>query len=240
MGVRPLTTVLHTLDLLKVVAASDRPLRLADVAQQTGLGRATAYQRLLTLIEAGFLEVDGEQRYRLSLYPVRLAQAALKQSGIGPRAEGVMNELLQATGETVSLAVLDQSRPCIIARVETSLLLRAEQKIGSYMSLSGSASGRVLVAYASAHELALLQASGERMPDPQVTAQARADGYATSSGYSNSGVVGIAAPVFGTENRCMAALSLVIPDQRYRLDQVLEPLKQAAARLSSTFMGGQP
>ncbi|WP_323040492.1 IclR family transcriptional regulator [Gemmobacter sp.] len=237
-GVRALSTVLHTLDLLRIVADSDRPLRLAEVVQRSGLGRATAYQRLLTLVEAGFLDLDGDQRYRISLYPARLAHAAMRQAGIGPRAEGVMADLMQTTGETVSLAVLDQGRPCIVARVETNLLLRAEQKIGSYMSLAGSASGRVLVAFASAPELAQLAASGETMPDPAIVAAAKSDGYALSSGYSNSGVTGIAAPVFGAGGRCMGALSLVIPEQRYQLDQSLGPLKQAAARLSSVFMGG--
>lgn len=237
-GVRALSTVLNTLDLLRLVADSDRPLRLADVVQRSGLNRATAYQRLLTLVEAGLLELDSDQRYRLSLYPLRLAQAALAQSGLGPRAEGVMAGLMQTTGETVSLAVLDQNRPCIIARVETNMLLRAEQKIGSHMSLAGSASGRVLVAFASAHETALLLASGEPMPDSEIVSAAKSEGYATSNGYSNSGVVGIAAPVFGPDGRCMGALSLVVPDQRYRLETSLAPLKAAAAQLTSLFMGG--
>lgn len=237
-GVRALSTVLHTLDLLRLLAESDRPLRLAEVVQRSGLGRATAYQRLLTLVEAGLLETDNDQRYRISLYPARLAHAAMRQAGIGLRAETVMAELMQATGETVSLAVLDQGRPCIVARVETNLLLRAEQKIGSYMSLAGSASGRVLVAFASAAELAQLAASGEVLPDPAIADAAKADGYAISSGYSNSGVIAIAAPVFGAGGRCMGALSLVIPEQRYHLDQSLDPLKQAAQRLSSVFMGG--
>lgn len=239
-GVRALTTVLNTLDLLPVVAESARPLRLSEIVQRSGLSRATAYQRLLTLVEAGFLELTSEQTYRLSLYPVRLAQAALAQAGIGPRAEAVMTELMRETGETVSLAVLDGGRPCIVARVETSMLLRADQKIGSHISLSGSASGRVLAAFATAAEREVLGAEAEDWPEEAILDRTRADGYAISSGYSHSGVVGIAAPVFGPDERCAGALSLVIPETRYQLERTLEPLKGAAARLTALFLGGQP
>lgn len=237
-GVRALTTVLNTLDLLRVVVNAERPIRLSEVVQRTQLSRATAYQRLLTLVEAGFLELTPDQTYRLSLYPVRLAQAALAQAGIGPRSEAVMTELMQATRETVSLSVLDAGRPCIVARVETNMLLRAEQKLGSYISLSGSASGRVLAAFATAHDRQFLGANGEELPEQHILDATRSDGYAISSGYSHSGVVGIAVPVFGPDNRCVAALSLVIPETRYQLNRTLDPLKQAAARLSAFFTGG--
>lgn len=238
IGVRALSTAIRTMELLKIFAKSDHPLPLSEVVKLSNLSRATAYQRLLTLVEAGFLEIDSDQRYRLSLFPARLAHAATMQAGIAPRAEGVMAQLMRATGETVSLAVLDRNRPCIIARVETNMLLRAEQKIGSYMSLAGSASGRILAAFATGQEHEQLLAGNETFPDETVLEQARIAGYANSSGYSGSGVVGIAAPVFGPDGRCLGALSLVIPEQRYQLEQFRDPVKEAAAQLSSIFMGG--
>ena len=45
-------------------------------------------------------------------------------------------------------------------------------------------------------------------------AAARADGYALSSGYTHTGVRGIAAPVFDIHGRCTATLSLVMPETR--------------------------
>lgn len=238
-GVKALSTVLHTLDLLGVLAQSDRPLRLADVVQRTGLGRATAYQRLLTLTAAGFLELDADQRYRLTMYPARLANAALAQAGISERAQAVMTELMQLTQETVSLAVLEQGRACIAARVETSMLLRADQKIGSHMPIEGSASGRVLAAWAPSELRQEVEAAGEVYPSEVVLEQVRREGHAVSNGYSHSGVTGLAAPVFGADGRCIGALSLAIPEQRYQIDLVLEPLKRASATLCTIFSGGK-
>ncbi|RVV99228.1 IclR family transcriptional regulator [Mesobaculum littorinae] len=238
-GVRPLSTVLKTLDLLALFAASRRPLRLSEVTAATGLSRATAYQRLLTLLEAGMLEQDDGGSYRLSMYSVRLAAAALDQADIGARAEPVLHRLCETLGETVSLAILDRGRPCIVARVESDSLLRAVQEIGTMLDLEGSASGRVLTAFADAATLQRLQDGTVPLAPPDVLAQVRADGWAVSSGYTHSGVVGFAAPVADPRGGCAAALSLVQPDQRFDLDHVRGPVLAAAAEISAMLRGSQ-
>src|SRR5690606_5192990 len=107
------------------------------------------------------------------------------------------------------------------------------------LPLGGSASGRVLSAFCSPHERDLLMSGDEEFPTDEVLNKVRAEGYAISSGYSLSGVVGIAAPVFGPGKRCLGALSLVVPEKRYQLEPVIGPLKDAAQRLSAIFMGGK-
>lgn len=237
-GVRPLSTALKTLELLRQFAVASRPLRLGEVASAAGLSRATCYQRLLTLAEAGLIEQDAEGRYRLTMFPVRLAAAALEQASLGSRSEAVLARLNAATGETATLAVLEKGAPCIVARVETDNLLRAEQQIGTFMSLEGSASGRVLAAFADDALLTRLRASGAELPSPDILEQTRADGYAISSGYTHSGVLAVAAPVFDAQGRCIATLSLVIPETRFNLDQLLGPLLPAAAELTAILQGG--
>lgn len=239
-GVRPLSTVLRTLELLDIFADSDKPLRLSEVVAATGLTRATTYQRLLTLVGAGMLELVPDSRYRLSMMPARLANAAMKQAGLDLRAEAMLDELVKQTGETASLAVLEDGRPCIISRVDTNLLLRAEMKIGSYLSLEGSASGRILCAFANSTQMQRIEASGRTLPADEILAAIRHQGYAVSSGYTHTGIVGLAAPVYGADGHCLAALSLVIPAQRYDIARILTPLQECAEKLTSTYSGGRP
>ena len=236
-GVRPLSTVLRSLEILDHFAAQSRPQKLGDISKALGLSRATAYQRLFTLVSAGWLEQDDLGRYRLSMLPARLAAAALEQADLGMRSEAALGRLVSAVEETASLSILDRGKPCIVARVESDSLLRADQKIGTYMDLEGSASGRVLVAFADEQTHARLTAAGGTFPAQDLLEETRTEGYALSSGYTQSGVKAIAAPVFDIHGKCAAAVSLVVPEFRFELERFRQPLIDAAAEISRTLQG---
>lgn len=225
---RPLSTVLKTLALLDRLAASPRGMRLAEVAAALRLSRPTAYQRLLTLVKAGWVEQDEQGRYRLTMHSSRVAAAALEQADLGARVRPALEALVDEVNETASLAVLDRGIPCIIQRVEASRLLRAEQKIGTPLSLADSASGRILSAWANDATLQRLLAGSEPIASDAVLSAARSKGHALSNPKSGSGVLGVAVPVLDDFGECIAALSLVAPQQRFELQRLLPPLQQAA------------
>lgn len=237
-GVRPLSTVVKTLELLNLFADKTSPMRLAEVADAFGLSRATAYQRLFTLVSAGWLEQDEDGRYRVSMLATRLAAAALEQADFGARSNTALARLAHSVNETASLAVLDRGLPRIIARVESDSLLRAELKIGTAVSLHGSASGRVLVAYADSPTLERLRKESEPLPSEEILEVVKREGFAVSSGETEVGVKAIAAPVFDLNDRCRAAVSLVMPEGRFDLQLMKEPLIAAANEISQILHGG--
>lgn len=236
-GVRPLSTVLRTLEILDFFATQSRPQKLSDISSHMGLSRATAYQRLLTLVSAGWLEQDDVGRYRLSMLATRLATAALEQADLGVRSDPALSRLVGQVGETASLAVLDRGLPCIVARVESDSLLRADQKIGTFMALDGSASGRVLVAFADDATLERFRNGDHPMPSEDILREVRDKGYAVSSGYTHSGAKGFAAPVYDIHQRCVAAVSLIVPEMRFDLDRFREPVLEAASEISRILQG---
>ncbi|CDZ26610.1 IclR family transcriptional regulator [Neorhizobium galegae] len=236
-GVRPLSTVLKTMAVLDVLASSARGMKLPEIALAMELSRPTAYQRLLTLIEAGWVEQDQEMRYRLSMHACRLAAAAMEQANLGTRIQPIIEMLVHRVKETASLAVLDRGLPCIVSRVESESVLRAEQKIGTTMSLEGSASGRVLTAFADEVTLARLKESGEPLASEELLVEARANGYALSSGYTDSGVVAIAAPIFDLHGKCTSTISLVMPEMRFDLESFREPLLETARTITKMQQG---
>ncbi|MDF0602118.1 IclR family transcriptional regulator [Psychromarinibacter sp. C21-152] len=238
-GVRPLSTVLRTLELIDFFAAQTRPQKLSEVSQATGLSPATAYQRLFTLISAGWLEQDDVGRYRLSMLATRLAAAALEQADIGMRSEPALARLVSRVGETASLSVIDRGLPCIVARVESDSLLRADQKLGTLMRLNDSASGRVLAAFADAATLHRLREGDHPLPSDDVLEEAREKGFAVSTGYTNSGVLAVAAPVYDLHGRCRAAVSLVVPEMRFNLDRFVDPLLEAASEITGILNGSE-
>jgi len=236
-GVRPLSTALKTIAVMEILAQSPRGMRLQDVANSLGLSRPTAYQRLLTLTEAGLIEQDEQSRYRLSMHLCRFAAAALEQADLGTRVLPILQELVHAVKETASLAVLDRGLPCIVSRVESESVLRAEQKIGTTMSLEGSASGRILTAFADDATLRRLKESGEELASDDIIAAAKNDGYALSSGYTQAGVRAIAAPVFDLHGKCAATVSLVMPATRFNLEAFKAPLLRAAEQINKLQQG---
>lgn len=157
------------------------------------MSRVNDFKHVFSLVEAGWLEQDDVGHYRVSMLAARLATAAMDQADLGVRADPALARLVSRVSETALLSVVDRGQPCIVSRVESDSLLRADQKLGTFMALDGAASGRVLVAFADEAALHRLQEGERPLPDDAVLKEVRDTGYAVSSGYTQSGVIGLAA-----------------------------------------------
>lgn len=232
-GVRPLTSALRTLAVLDVLARSDRAMRLVDVASAVAGSRATTYQKLVTLVEAGWVEQTEDGAYRLSLHAAHMGEAALDQASLGERATVIMRELVHEVRETASLAVLSGLNVRIVKRVEAEVVVRAQVRVGSLLSLDNSSSGRVITAFASAEERGALVARGGVLASAAVLEAVRRNGHAVSTGKDTPGVRSVAAPIFDGRARCIAALSVVAPAIRFEAARYARPVMKAAERMSA-------
>jgi DNA-binding IclR family transcriptional regulator len=149
----------------------------------------------------------------------------------------VLRQLVAEVGETASLAVMQNLEPCIIQRVEAGGVLQARAQLGTSMALPSSASGRVLVAFATSEEIETWRRAGARFPEEGILREVRRTGVGVAAGML--GVGAVAAPVFDHRMRCVAALSLVGPEARFDVDRMKAPVLAAAGRLS-IIIGGQP
>lgn len=235
--VRSLSTALKTLQLLDYLGTLDRPVRLSEAAADLSGNRSTIYQRLVTLIEAGWVEQTDDSRFQLTMRAVQVAGAALEQASLGERTLPVLRRLVAECRETASLAVIQNLEPIIVQRVEAGGVLQARAQLGTSMELPTSASGRVLIAFASADELAALRAAGAEFPDDDTLAEVRRTGVGTAAGLL--GVGAVAAPVFDHRQRCIAALSLVGPATRFDVAGLSQPVLDGAKELS-ILLGGRP
>ncbi|WP_198299165.1 IclR family transcriptional regulator [Bordetella genomosp. 13] len=237
-GVRPLTSVLKTLAVLDLLGTSPEPMKLSEITSRIGGNRATVYQRVLTLVEAGWIEADDTGAYRLTLHAARVGDAAFDQASLGERATAVLQTLVHESGETASLAVISGTHVALAKRVEAKGVLRADVHVGTMFSLEVSASGRVLSAYADEATREQLRARGAVLPDPGMMADVVGQGYAVSSGLEIPGILAIAVPVFNARGQCVAALSLVTPASRFDAARLLPPMRSAAQSLHDLMGGG--
>lgn len=236
-AVRSLSTAVKALALLDHLGTKERPARLSELVSDLGGGRSTIYQRLVTLIEAGWVEQTEDGRFRLTMRAMKVAGAALEQAGLGDRALPLLRELVAEVGETASLAVIQDRVAIIIQRVESGGVLQARAPLGTAMSLINSASGRVLIAFADEEEVQSLKRASVPLPEEKVLRDVRRHGVGVVARHIE--VAAVAAPVFDHRQRCIAALSLVGPRGRFDIDRMSGPVL-AAARKLSLMLGGRP
>jgi len=237
-GVRALASPIKTLAVLDALGASERSMRLAEVVAAVGGNRGSVYQKLMTLIEAGWVEEDGAGAYRLSLHANRVGQAALAQANLGQRIVPALQALVYEAKETASLALVDGHDAYIAQRVEAAgVVLRAELRIGTSLRLETSASGRVLCAFADPEWRENMRRSGVKLPSDSMIAKVRRDGYSISSGLDFAGVRAIAAPVLDGRGHCVGAISLVAPEARFDEKKLKAPLLRTAAELHDLLSG---
>ncbi len=236
-GVRPLSSVLKTLAMLDALGRCGQPMRLAELTREIGGSRATVYQKLVTLMHAGWVEQTDEGAYRLALHAARMGEAAMRQANLGERSTAILEELVAKVGETASLAAVNGVHAELVKRVEAEAVLRVERRIGTLLSLDQSASGRVLTAFASAEYRALLERKGAVLAPDSALREVKRKGYAVSTGRDVPGVRSVAVPVRDAQGSCVYALSIVAPVPRFEGVRYVKPLLRAAEKLHALIAG---
>ncbi len=239
-GTRALSSSLRTLAMLDTMAGFPRPFRFPELSKLVGGSRAGNYQKLITLVAAGWVEALADGYYRLSLHAVRVGGAAQTQAGLGLRLRPLMETLSAELGESVSLVVCDRDVLYIIDEVLTRDLLQVSFRVGTTMTLEQTASGRVFAAFMSEAELAALKAEGVPLPDDAVLAEVRRTYYATSKRAQKSEILAIGAPIFDVNRRCIAVLSVAGPYDRIDVEAGRLALMRTVSRFMNQSGGWKP
>jgi DNA-binding IclR family transcriptional regulator len=237
---RPLTSARRTLEVLDAIANFRRPFRAPELSAVLGWSRATTYQQLVTLVTAGWLERTDDGEYRLSVRAARLSAAAAAQSAPSERLLAVLQDLVDRTGEAATVALRDGARARVLWRVTPNRPVSATVPLSVSLS-AHSASGQVLLAHLADEEREQLRKAeaSEQLPADRALATVRKRGYALYRSRDIDGVAAVGAPVYGPDGRCVAALALTGPAQRFDPETATEPILGAATRISQlwSFVG---
>lgn len=141
------TSSLHIFQILRIVAESDLPLGVADVARETALPTSTVYRALLTLAEARYLSRDeGTAKYRVGEMPLILLKALFNRFPIKDLAWPALKALANETGETVSLTMRIGWYGVRIAAAPGSKGTRYKERVGLSQLLHRGAAQRLMLA----------------------------------------------------------------------------------------------
>lgn len=245
-------SVRRVLDIFELLLERDEPLTVAQMVEQLSIPKSTAYELVRTLTEAGYLAPPAKGGgLFLGRKLFELGMAYRNQVDLLKDGSKIVEELRDATGETVQLSVLENQLMLVLLKEEGSRPLRIISQVGSRVPVNWAASARLLVSDLDDDSLRdLLKATIRQSPTgnaimdiDKLVAQirkSRSRGYATELNETNEHAGCVAAPVIDSTGRCIAAISVIAPEQRLgkaNRDRLIVAVREAAERLSHRLGG---
>lgn len=224
------------LTLLELIADSHGSVALTELAQQAGLPNSTTHRLLSTMQQQGFVRQVGDLGlWTIGAHAFVVGSSFLQSRNLLALVHPVLRSLMEASGETVNLAVLDLSdhQAVIIDQVQCSQLMRMSAPIGGKLPMHASGAGKAFLAHLSdeqvttlLHQKGLHYYTPKTLMSPQSLkenlAQVRKAGFSFDDEEHALGLRCVAAPIYDEHGEAFAALSISGPIARMTDDRITE------------------
>ncbi len=257
---RAVGSVARATQLLDVLAASETPLGVNELARRIGVNASTASRLLSTLQDAGLVMRIDSGPYRLGLKLVTLSERVLAGLDVRALARPLLARLVAETGETATLSVPGESEAITVDFVPSASSVVSMARVGRPSVSHATAAGKVMLAYAGGAAaggrspgragggpVSLTSFTPRTITDPAALAaeldSVRARGWAEAVGEREADLAALAAPAFGRHGELAAILGVQGPVSRLPVAarrSLREPLLVAAADLSLALGGQAP
>ena len=227
-----LSSVRNAARLLKEFSRGSREIGVTELSRRLGIGKSTAHRLLNTLAEERLLEQDPDTgAYRLGLAMYELGASVSMHTDLHEACSPVVDQLRNATRETVQVAVLDGREVVYVERRESPQTLRLFGRVGHRNDAHCTSTGKLLLAYLPPDRLdelldgwTLARKTPHTIQDQKVLRreldQIRARGWAENVNEAEMGVASISAPIRNGLGEVVAALSVAGPLQRLSGDSL--------------------
>jgi IclR family pca regulon transcriptional regulator len=236
-GFQGIQSVSRALSILELFSDKRPSASVSEVAELTGLNRATCYRFCQTLRQLGYLEELGDRRFRPGLKAVSLAHSALSSRELPELALPYLRRLREDTNETVNMGLLDGTEVVYVARVLSDHLIALRLYVGSRLPAYASSLGRAQLAFLPEDEAADIidRSDLKRLTDHTIIdrrrlmaelKRIRSQGYALNNQEIADGLRGVAAPVLAASGRPIAAINVSVPrplGEPGEMEKVLAP-----------------
>ena len=240
-------SVRRSLDIFELMLQCGEPITMTQIIMELAIPKSTAYELVRTLAEGNYITPSGKgSALFLGRRLFELGMAYRSHVDLLRDGSQIAEDLRNETGETVQLSVLENDLMMVIFKEEGIRPLRIISSAGSRVPLNWAAAGRLLVSDMDDRALTSLL-TATVLPSPTGRAitdvkklitqirRFRRQGYATELNEANEHAGCVAAPVVNSSGRCIAALSIVAPEQRMikkNRDSLIACVTAAAKKLS--------
>jgi beta-ketoadipate pathway transcriptional regulators, PcaR/PcaU/PobR family len=193
-------------------------MSITDVAQRTGLERATARRCLLTLVHLGYATYDGKF-FELTPRILNLGHSYLAATPLPRLIQPFLEELSRATSESTSAAVLEGTDILYVARASTRRVMSINLAPGARLPAYCTSMGRTLLAALPAGEARAILERSELIAYTDRTkadmasittelAVIAAQGFAVIDQELELGLCSIAVPLTNPAGQVVAAINI--------------------------------
>ncbi|WP_374200117.1 IclR family transcriptional regulator C-terminal domain-containing protein [Streptomyces sp. AC555_RSS877] len=231
LGGEFITSLARGLTVVTAFGEGRAELTLSEVAETTGLPRATARRALITLEHLGY--VTRHQRgFRLAPRVLSLGFPPLSKTSLARIAHPHLVALTGRVQDSTSLAVLTGDDVQFAVSVAAGRIMDADIAVGARLPAHATSTGRVLLANLPDEELsALLARTQMRALTPftittshdltAVLDLVREEGHALVDGTLEEGLRSVAVPVHDRDGSCLAAINVIMHSSRGSADECL-------------------
>ena len=243
-------SVERSLDILEALSAAEDGIGILDLSSRVSLHASTVHRLLGTLVTRGYVRQNPQtSRYSLGPRTLQLAHAFQDHSDLCAEAHPFLQSLMEQSGETANLVVLDRAQAVYVDQVASPRLVRMFTVIGRHVPLHSTACGKVLLAHLDPTERSrVIRENGLSAQTHYTITTAKeldrelADicrrGFAVDDQEQDEGVRCVASPVCDHTGRVVAAISISGPTTRVtkeRLPELGKLVIAIAAQLSAAL-----
>jgi IclR family KDG regulon transcriptional repressor len=239
--------------ILNVIGQSHEPRGIAELSDETGMGRSKTHRILDNLRYWGVVEQDPKNRkYLLGNRLIALAMNKLKTVDLIKLASPVLADIVEKCEETVHLAVLEEGQVLYLDKREGPQAVGIISKVGQRLPAHCTGLGKVLLAFSEEDlvdriidHIGLKRFTKHTITEKNILkkelANIRMRGYALDREEIEEGLCCIAAPVRNYTGEVVAAISVSIPAFRFTDEKqvhLTEQITLSALKISKKFGSG--
>ena len=202
----PVRSIAKACTLLDLLTEAKRPMSLGELTTASGWAKSTVHGLLSSMRSCGLVEQEPDSgRYSLGVRLFEYGSAVNSTRSIIALSKEPMDRLVQATGESASLSMLDRGEALVLLHAEPDSAFHIVSETGAHLPAFCTAQGKVLLsALSDAAVRRIFEAQFQQFTPHSVSSAdallkeletVRKTGYAIENGEFKIGVRGIAAPI---------------------------------------------
>lgn len=232
--------------VLKLMGQNNRGYKIAEIAKPLGIPSTSALRIASTLMVEGFLRKENGLFF-LGPVLIHLGSCTMAGTELRDLAQPILQQLSRTTDETAHLALPCDDRSLIVSVCDSPHPLRAASSPGTLTDLYTSSTGKVFLGFLHRDRIGEIIA---RHTPPKRTIkslttleelEAEADrvlatGFGVDDEEFTGGVRCLAAPIYGSDGKVVAAIGITAAGVRFtaaRIPEIALHVKASASAISN-------